>query len=397
MAESGAHGSRAGEAGLRVLHTPELVGGHASVLARVERELGLQSRCVSFWRHPFGYRHDEVLWERNDTVVVNELKRLKLLWRALREFDIVHFNFGMPILPRSADNAGRPGGSARRAVYNAYVRAVEFSDLSLLKKAGKGIFVTYQGDDARQGTYCRDHFPISPIGEVSADYYTAEGDAGKQRSIAAFDRYADGIYALNPDLLHVLPARARFLPYANVDFREWQSRPPQGAGRPLVVHAPSHRGVKGTRFVMDAVSRLRVEGVAFDFILIEGMKHDEARRVYEKADILVDQLLLGWYGGIAVELMALGKPVVCYIREEDLGFLEPEMRAQLPIIRAEPGNFYQVLKRTLGEPRQRLAEIGTAGRAYVERWHDPLRTARILRQDYLSSAAGSRQATAPAA
>jgi hypothetical protein len=385
VAEPGLHSPPAARPDLRVLHTPDLVGGHASVLARMEREIGLQSLCVSFWRHPFGYRHDEVLWEHGNTVVANELKRLKLLWRALREFDVVHFNFGMPILPRITDNVGRPGSSARRAAYNAYVRAVEFSDLSLLKKAGKGVFVTYQGDDARQGSYCRDHFAISPIGEVPADYYTPANDAGKQRSIAAFDRYADGIYALNPDLMHVLPPRARFLPYANIDLREWQARSCQTAGRPLVVHAPSHRGVKGTRFVLDAVSRLKADGLDFDFVLIEGMRNEEARRIYEQADVLIDQLLLGWYGGIAVEFMALGKPVICYIREDDLRFIDPDMRLQLPIISAEPGTIYQVLRETLTSKRSGLTEVGARGRAFVERWHDPIKTARILQQDYLSA------------
>lgn len=369
---------------LRVLHTPQIVGGHAGLLASAEREIGMQSTCVTFSRHPFAYRHDEVLWDQEHAVFANELKRLKLLWRAMTEFDIIHFNFGMSILPRQLDGAAPSGRSARRFAYDSYVSLVEYLDLPLLKKAGKRIFVTYQGDDARQGDYCREHFPISPIGEVDADYYTAEGDARKRRAIGIFDRYADGIYALNPDLLHVLPRRARFLPYANVDLREWLPCPPRDtAAKPLVVHAPSHRGVKGTRFVLDAVSRLQAEGPAFDFVLIEGMKNDEARRVYEKADILIDQLLLGWYGGIAVEFMALGKPVICYLREDDLRFLGPEMRSDLPIIRAEPGTLYDVLKDTLGNKRKSLPEAGARGRAYVERWHDPLKLARILQQDYL--------------
>jgi glycosyltransferase involved in cell wall biosynthesis len=370
---------------LRVLHTPQIVGGHAGLLASAEREIGMQSTCVTFSRHPFDYRHDEVLWDQSHTVVVNEIKRLKLLWRAMREFDVIHFNFGMSILPRRFDDAIPSGRSARKVAYDAYVSLVEYLDLPLLKKAGKRIFVTYQGDDARQGSYCRAHFPISPIGEVSADYYTPRGDLRKQREIGIFDRHADGIYALNPDLLHVLPPRARFLPYASVDLRKWSLCPPRDTSKPLVVHAPSHRGVKGTRFVLDAVSRLKADGLAFDFVLIEGMKNEEARRIYEKADVLIDQLLLGWYGGIAVEFMALGKPVICYIREDDLRFIDSDMRQQLPIIRAEPGTIYQVLRESLTGKRSDLAEVGARGRAFVERWHDPIKTARILQQDYLSA------------
>ena len=46
---------------LRVLHAPTAVGGHPGGLARAERELGLDSRSVSLFPHPFGYDVDEVL------------------------------------------------------------------------------------------------------------------------------------------------------------------------------------------------------------------------------------------------------------------------------------------------------------------------------------------------
>ena len=387
---------------IRVLHTPELVGGNAGQLVRAEREIGLHSRCISFWRHPFGYPCDEVLWDNPHTVVTNELKRLRLLWRALREFEVVHFNFGMPILPKQLDSTAQRSSRAQgwwRAGYNLYASLVEFRDLPLLRKAGKAIFVTYQGDDARQGTFCGSHFRISPVGEVDSSYYPPESDTRKQREIATFDRYSNGIFSLNPDLLHVLPPRARFLPYSHLDLRDWRPVTPNDtASRPLVIHAPSHRGIKGTRFVLDAVSRLQGEGVPFEFRLIEGMANAEARKIYEKADLLVDQLLTGWYGGLSVELMALGKPVVCYLREQDLRFLEPAMRSQLPIIGAEPGTIYRVLKEQLTARRRYLPEIGALSRAYVERWHDPLRTARFLKEEYVSALhqiRGSRDAAVP--
>jgi len=52
--------------------------------------------------------------------------------------------------------------------------------------------------------------------DVEPGYYTPASDARKRWRIAQFATYADRIYALNPDLLHVLPAQAEFLPYANV-------------------------------------------------------------------------------------------------------------------------------------------------------------------------------------
>jgi glycosyltransferase involved in cell wall biosynthesis len=104
--------------------------------------------------------------------------------------------------------------------------------------------------------------------------------------------------------------------------------------------------------------------------------------MYEQADLVIDQLLVGWYGGMAVEAMALGKPVISYIREGDLRFIPPAMSSQLPIIRATPSTLYDVLSEWLTVRRQELSRVGSRSRAYVERWHDPLWIANRLKREY---------------
>jgi glycosyltransferase involved in cell wall biosynthesis len=140
--------------------------------------------------------------------------------------------------------------------------------------------------------------------------------------------------------------------------------------------------VKGTRFVLDAIARVQAEGIPCEFILVEGLSHTEARQLYQRADLLIDQLLIGWYGGLAVELMALGKPVICYIRQEDLKFIPDVMRRDLPIINATPATLYDVLKQWLTTDRHNLATVGQRSRAYVETWHDPLQIVARLKAEY---------------
>jgi glycosyltransferase involved in cell wall biosynthesis len=394
----------AGAAGrpLRVLHAPGLVGGHAAGLAVAERAIGLDSRCVAFQASPYGYPHDETLWNAGDPVLRRELARWRLLARAVSSYDVVHFNFGATLMPEPADERPPPAGPVRRlsrGLYRLYAGACALADLPLLKRAGKAVFVTFQGDDARQGDYCRAHFDIHFAHEVGPGYYTPAADARKRETIAAFDRYADGIYGLNPDLLHVLPRRAAFLPYASVDPRALRPAGyrPGSRPRPVVAHAPSHRDVKGTRYLVEAAQRLKAEGVELDLVLVEGVSHAEALKLYESADFAVDQLLAGWYGGFAVEMMALGRPVIGYVREGDLGFIPPPMRAELPVIRAEPGTIYEALKATVAG-RDRLAAAGARARAYAERWHDPVAIARRLGDDYRAALAPhrSRRDAAPA-
>jgi hypothetical protein len=112
--------------------------------------------------------------------------------------------------------------------------------------------------------------------------------------------------------------------------------------------------------------------------------------MYARADLLVDQLLAGWYGGLAVELMALGKPTICYIREEDLKFIPEAMRAELPIINATPSTIYDILKEWLTVRRHMLPELGQRCRHYVETWHDPLKIAARLKSDYEEIVASKR-------
>ena len=333
---------------LRVLHVPAAVGGHPPRLAQAERELGLESRCVTVDPPPFGYSVDEVLARGGRPG--REVRRWRLLLRAFRDADVVHFNFGSSLL---------------HGLYGP----LELRDVGWLRRAGKAVFVTFQGDDARPG-------------------YRDERQ--RRRALAAFERHAHGLYALNPDLLGYLPERASFLPYASVDPRDWTPVWPAD-GVPVVVHAPSDRARKGTEHVLRAVDRLRAEGVELELVVVEGVTRAEARREYERATVLVDQLVVGWYGGVAVEAMALGKPVVAYLREEELHVLPPAMRDALPVVRATGETLADVLRELVVARRDDVAELGRRSRAYVERWHDPLAIARQVKGDYEAVVAQNRR------
>lgn len=343
---------------VRILHCPDNVAGNAAGLARAEREIGLDSWSAALRSHRFGFQPDEIVFNPGDGMLRRASKRWALIWRAIRDYDIIHFNFGQSIL------------RSRR-------------DLPLIRASGKVIAVTYQGSDARQGDVCRELFQFSPYEDEEFFQVTKRKNKKNRKYIAAFDRHADCIFALNPDLMKVLPERTQFLAYSSVYPEEWiPPEPPPSNPVPVVLHAPSNRSVKGTAIVLDAVDRLRNEGVPFEFRLVEKMTHAEARKLYASADLLVDQLLLGWYGALAVELMCLAKPVICYIRSGDLDRIPKAMRESLPIINATPQSFYDTLKDCLTNRRHELPEIGRRGRAFAERWHDPRTVARQTKAAY---------------
>jgi hypothetical protein len=366
---------------LRILHCPWNLGGNAAQLARAERALGLDSRLVTLGPDTFGFAADETLTTKRSSLPARELARYRLLWRALRWADVVHFNFGQTLLmPQLApDIHGGFRHSPRRGLWHVYARLIFMKDLPLLHAAGKRLFVTFQGDDIRFGAICD---RLREWG-LEPDYYSADGDVWKQRILAQFVRYAAGIYTINIDHLPHLPRSARFLPYTVLDPSEVPVEPLPPRRVPLIAHAPTHRGIKGTRHLVAAVERLRAEGMEIDLDLIEGLPHEVASTRYRRADLIVDQLLLGWYGGLGVEVMAMGKPLVVHVDERDAQrALPPEMFAELPVIRADPWTIVGALRVWLGERRRELATVGMRSRRYVERWHDPRRIARVVAADY---------------
>jgi len=370
---------------LRILHAPTTVGGNPQELAKAETALGQDSHSITVLQNFFQYEAESI-FKAEYSLPHNEFRRWVAIFKALRDYDVIHYNFGSTLSPKRYYAA--KGGYARWKTWlysNLYARWVEFIDLRIAKWLGKVVVVTYQGDDARQSDYCKAHYFPHPCHDPEATYYQDVTDDVKRQRIALFDRYADYIYALNPDLLHVLPARARFVPYACVDPRKWPMVPATShtPDIPHVVHAPSNRAAKGTKYLMAAFERLEAEDIPFRYTLVEGLSHKDARRVYESADLLVDQLLIGYYCGRAVELMSLGKPVICFLREaEDFGVMPEAMRAEMPLIPASIDSIYDVLKTWLTERKGELRARGEASRRYVETWHDPMKIAASLIEDY---------------
>lgn len=74
----------------------------------------------------------------------------------------------------------------------------------------------------------------------------------------------------------------------------------------------SNKAKKGTEYIIKAVNELKNEGYKVNLILIENMPHKKVIEYYKNSDIVIDQLLIGWYGMVSIEGMALGKPVCIY-------------------------------------------------------------------------------------
>jgi len=131
--------------------------------------------------------------------------------------------------------------------------------------------------------------------------------------------------------------------------------------------------IKGSKYVSEAVKRLRSEGYRVELLSFDGIPSRDYRYLQSQADIVVDQLIRGNWGSTAIEAIALGKPVVTFVRREWESFyysLFPETRP-LPFVNADRWTIYSHLKDLLDNPDQ-IDRIGRESRKWAELHLNPM-------------------------
>ena len=144
-----------------------------------------------------------------------------------------------------------------------------------------------------------------------------------------------------------------------------------GSNGPVrVLHTPNHRGFKGTEFLVDAVERLKDEGLQVELVLLEGVPNSQVKQVMAEVDILAEQFLATGYAFSGIEGMTCGLPVMANLEHEAYtrvfrryGFLN-----ECPILSTTPESLVDNLRLLVTNPELRAA-LGKAGRAYAEKYH----------------------------
>jgi glycosyltransferase involved in cell wall biosynthesis len=362
---------------MKVLHGPVNVGNQPWALSRAERRLGIASDLVIRSGTWLNYPADRTLSRDGSgffaTAARSVLFGLGVPWK----YDVLHFYFGQTFLS--------PGRSFfKNSIFVRIFDACSTIDLRVARLLGRKRFMTLQGCDVRlagEGNL-RNDWTMCATGRCSLYQTCIEVlDARRRYTIGKVLPFFDRVFYLNPELGHVVP-EGQFLPYASVEIEKFDVKLPSPEGRPRIVHAPSDGSIKGTPMILEALEQLKAR-YDFDLILVEKKTHEEALALYRSADIAIDQILAGWYGGFAVEMMAMGKPVACYVRERDMKFVPQAMRDDMPILQIDPGRLVDDLAAIL-DRRAEWQNVGKRSRRYVERWHNPDRIAQAMLDAYRS-------------
>lgn len=313
---------------MRVVHSPIEIAGQMGIISRGLQQIGIDSTAFNTFHTYLGYR---------DFIHNVDIFELEHVYRdMLNYFDIFHFHYGATLLP-------------------------DFMDLEDIRRMGKPMIMHHWGNDVR----------THAIASLN-NRFVYTGDSPSPESIhhnlTLLSSYIDFAIVQDYEVYPYVAAyykKVQVLPIA-MDVLGIKPAPPSVEQTcPLVIHAPTNPLFKGTAIIEAAIAQLQAEGLCFTYRRIEQMSNAEALDFYRNADLVIDQILCGSYGMLAVESMSLAKPVIGYIRE-DLKPLYPEIP---PIISANPEQFYSVLKELILSPALRV-ELGLRGRTYVEKHHD---------------------------
>jgi hypothetical protein len=344
---------------MRVLHLPVNIASFASHTVRGLRQIGVDARGLVFVNAPV--QSEEAL---QVIVLASRLRKHYVMGQGIRWLyqylkwaawaDVIHWYFGALALPWGLD----------------------LRYLKLLRKPG---VVEWLGSDIRIPEIASEDNPYYAAAFSNGYEYRSESHQKSWQLQQRFGKAGFGSVAsvgMLPYVHNEFFSQAYMMPQRLILSDYLPTYPDPHTTRPLLVHSSTASVTKGTSAVLKAIDQLKSQ-YFFQFQLIQGVSRDEALQIVQKADIFIDQFVLGDHGMAALEAMAFGKPVLCYIKPSMID----RYPSDCPIINANQGNLTRVIEPLLKDGHLRH-EIGRRSRIYVEKHHDGVKLGYRLRDIY---------------
>ena len=308
-----------GDSSLRIAHFNN-IANVAWTLSRAQRALGHEAVVYAFSGDPYGFPADV----RERTYHGPELWNLQMAarWREFSTFDVLHVHYGI---------------SRKEPVYPVFARFF-----------GKGLAVHLHGSEARSGR--------------GLHYLGA----------------SDVIFASTPDLLDIVP-EAEWLPNPIELAALPEPGPPHERSRfGHFVSSPVHKGtsqvVASFREAFPGATVSRQGKLTWyrapetELLVANRVPHTQALELMASSDVIVDQITpYGIYGLVAIEGMALRKPVLASVRSN--------WYPGCPVVPIDRTTAPDRMRALAADPSAR-ERLGREGRAYVERVHGASAIAR---------------------
>jgi glycosyltransferase involved in cell wall biosynthesis len=321
---------------LKILQGSIEIANQMSLLSKGLNQLGVCSRSLTYYPNYLKYYADyefDIHANPNQARIIRDLN--EITQQAMEHFDVFHFHFGTSL---KLDN----------------------SDLPLFREAKKAVLMHYWGSEVRMLSIARKWNPYVQVKFSDEDQI--------KRKLEYLGSMIDHCVVADHELYQYVKGYHNNVHFIKQTIDTDLYRPLEGfkfrKKKPIVVHAPTSPEIKGTKYIKQAVEQLKHE-YDFEFMLIQNKSHEEARQLYQQADIVLDELLCGSYGILALESMAMGKPLITYINEH----VRDTYPSELPIVSANPDTIKEALIPLLKDWELR-DELGKKGRRYTQEHHE---------------------------
>lgn len=244
-------------------------------------------------------------------------------------------------------------------------------DLRLVKFFRKKRFIEWVGSEMRipEITMLESKW-YKEIFNNGYEYSHMESKEGSYRLQEKFAKY--GFVPILVPEMHLFLQPGLFNTVFTTQYRIFQKDkfpevffPERGKDKLIIVHSPSAKFAKGSRFIIQAIEKLKTR-YNIEFILLNNVPHAEVLETMKRCDIFIDQIILGSYAAAAIEAMSLGKPTLAYIMP---GVYRNGTPADCPVVNVNPDNLEEKLTALINDPELRY-NIGVKSRRFVEEVHN---------------------------
>lgn len=286
---------------------------------------GLEKRGVDVTLHYFG--KDPYLSYGSMRIKEKRFRLTAFLLQEILKHDIIHYHQG-PVQP----NIPLP------------------LDYLLAKAVGKRVVVHYHGE-------------------------IRENQGEKYRKLSYKIMNKNGVVLVpTPDLLEWIPQAVWFR--NPVDPTVFKPSGKSNHDTIRILHPSTQEWRKGTETVEKVVTQLKREGYKLELKIVgerNPVKHEFMPCLFNWADIVIDQLVEGFYGITSVEAMMCEKPVVCYWKYPN--YADP------PFFNSTVESLADNLWLLIESPEMR-AKLGREGREWAIEHHATDKTVERLLEIY---------------
>lgn len=318
---------------LKVLHGTMEIANQMYTMVEGMKNLEVDAKTLNYYPNYSNSKSDYILDVNTfNNIDEADIETKKLASKMIANNDIFHFHFSTSL-------------------------TFDYSDLQLIQKLDKKMVMQYWGSDVRLYSRARELNPYVKVKDMDED--------GIKRRLEYISKFIPHCI-VDYELAEYVKDYHSNIHYSTVamDLSKYKFVEETNNERLLIVHAPTAPEFKGSDYILKAIEELQMK-YDFDFKIVQGVSRGEAVKIYQKADLIIDQILTGGHGVFAVESMAMGKPVICWISE----FMKEKYPEELPIISANPDTIKERIEYAI-KNKDMLRDIGIKGRQYVEKYHD---------------------------